>query len=80
MIPDFLCRSSVYLIPRIIIRKTSIQATEFTENTEKEMVIFMFCCLTQKVNRNFVITVCFSSVISVFSVADYVIKDNPVYR
>jgi hypothetical protein len=50
--------------------KTLTQATEFTENTEKEMVIFMFYWLTQKVNQNFVITVCFSSVISVFSVAN----------
>jgi hypothetical protein len=30
----------------------------------------MFCWLTQKVNHNFVITVCFTSVISVFSVAN----------
>jgi hypothetical protein len=29
----------------------------------------MICGRTRKVNRNFVITVCFSSVISVFSVA-----------
>ena len=45
--------------------KTLIQTTEFTENTEKETVIFMFCGLTQKVIRNFVKTVCFSSVFSV---------------
>jgi hypothetical protein len=30
----------------------------------------MICGLTRKVNHNFVITVCFSSVISVFSVAN----------
>ena len=30
----------------------------------------MFCWFTQKVNRNFVTTVCFSSVISVFYVAN----------
>jgi hypothetical protein len=39
-----------------LILKTLIQATEFTENTEKEVVIFLFCWLTQKVNHNFVIT------------------------
>jgi hypothetical protein len=47
--------------------KTSIQAPE---NTEKETDISMFCWHTPKVIRNFAITFCFSSVISVFSVAN----------
>ena len=38
--------------------------------------ISLFCRVTQKVMRNLVITVCFSSVISVFSVANYVFKDK----
>jgi hypothetical protein len=57
-------------LPGTINLKTSIQATEFTESTENETDIFMFCWLTQKVNHNFVIPGCFSSVISVFSVAN----------
>jgi hypothetical protein len=37
----------------------------------------MFCWLTHKLRRNFVITVCFTSVISVFSVANAPVHSQP---
>jgi hypothetical protein len=40
------------------------------------MAYFMFYWFTQKVSRSFVITICFSSVSSVFSVAIQVLKDG----
>jgi hypothetical protein len=36
----------------------------------------MLCWFTHKATRNFVISVCFSSVISVFSVANWVLNQN----